>query len=202
MKRHSVARDWETDRLNEVPCTDTSAKWLALMTPTGKEVDAAIILERLSVRVYAPTIKKFMRRGRSRSKFKIVHTFKAFLPRYIFVALDDEAAVIRALYRTSYVRGVLGVGGRPYLIDTKKIEEINDSRNETTGAGRSNEKPIVASRAIDPAKPVRIDVGPFTGHYVRVRDLNEREVEVALTLFGREAGFQWLSLDHVSQLPV
>ena len=187
--------EWNIERINQLTEDRTLDRWLALMTAPAKEVDAGLILDKLGVRVWAPTVKRVRRIKASRCRYGVVHTSHARLPRYIFVAIEDEVELVRSLYRTTYIRFVLGFGGRPHEITRKELDKIDATDVNQVVKGKPPARP---RKRLDVDKPVRVDKGILRGHYCTIEKIEGRELEVFTEMLGSRA-YQRISIDHVTQ---
>ncbi|MEM9014071.1 MAG: transcription termination/antitermination NusG family protein [Pseudomonadota bacterium] len=192
--------EWNVERVTQLGERNAQA-WHALMAPPGREIDAALILDKLGVTAYAPHVKMVKRAGR-KGNLRIAHvqTRHPICPRYVFVAADTDNRWLVAAFKTNYVRAVLAVDTRPYAIDAETIAGLETGRPGPRAYKPKEEKKAAynTARAIDPFSPVRVDAGPLRGLYCAVETLTDSHLRIAHDMLGKK-NFQWLRLDDVSQ---
>jgi|GEM_PF-3342182 len=192
--------EWNIERVSKFPEDKALPVWHALMTPPGREIDAAIMLDKLGVTVFAPTLKAAKRAGKNGGlRIRVVHTWTAILTRYIFIGASPDDDWRMALFRTNFVRGILAVDCRPWPIDAATVKGVGTGKPGPSSYRPMENKPLTRKPLkLDLSKPVRVDKGELRGGYYMAEELPDRQLEVAYSMFGRQH-FHVLRVDHVSQ---
>lgn len=148
-------------------------RWYAVYTHPRAEQKAAVHLRNQGFEVYLPV--KLGRRSHAR-RVEVIRT--AFFPRYLFVALDVEAARWRAINSTVGVVGMVRSGDRPVPVPNEVIAELH-RREGANGAIEGCCGQFAAGT------PVRLTDGPLTD-IVGLFELGDEErVTLLLDLMGR-----------------
>lgn len=142
--------------------------WYALTTAPRKEFATLARLQRRDVEVFLPTEFREIRRGK-----RAGHHFEVpKLPGYIFVSQCDPFQVQHEHWE--WIRGVLGVDGRPAQIPHQRLELW----------ARQSAAPLIHSKEIVPGRQAEL-VTPGCEHVVvDVLSVKGKAATVLMWLFG------------------
>lgn len=155
-------------------------RWYAVYTKPGGERLAEGHLLRQGFEAYLPRLAMKRRHAR-----RVTSVTVPLFPRYLFVALDIDAAPWRSVNGTIGVVRLVAFGDRPAAVPDDVIDEIR---------AREREDGVVdlqALRPFEPGEAVDIVDGPFrdrTGIF-QCRTASDRVV-VLLNLLGRDLPVQ------------
>ena len=169
-------------------------EWYALRTPPMREIDAAVLLADLGCLAWCPMQTAWKRRAKGRIKIRMRPTRHAAIVGYIFVAITRGAPDWAGLWATGYIRGLVGVDGRPYPVPKRQLLRVADGQLDNFGARRDSVDPV----SVKPGERVRIEEGPFQGLYSRIEAIEDGRLKVLVAMLGAQR-FVELKLDAVSK---
>jgi transcriptional antiterminator RfaH len=150
--------------------------WTVVHTHARSEERAAHHLRRQGYTVYLPT---YMKRRKHARRVEAVSA--PLFPRYLFVAIDEEAAMWRSIRSTVGVAGLLTRDERPVRVPPSVIDEIQ-SREDAAG--------FIVTRPGSPfalGEKVLILEGPFADSYGLFGGItDDQRVILLLDLLGRK----------------
>lgn len=167
-------------------------EWYALRTPPMKEIDAGVLLHDLGFLVWCPMQTAWKRVGSLRIRHRA--TRLPAMVGYILVGLTRGDRDWLLLWRTGYVRGVVAVGDRPYAIPKGHVARLAKGQR----GGAFDETGVALDASLREGDRVRVEEGPFRGHYVRVEAVAADRLKVLVDLFGRRHYVE-MRLDSVSK---
>ena len=151
-------------------------RWCVAYTQSGKENLAAGQLAAQGFETYLPKYRKTVRHAR-----KVTDIKAPLFPRYLFVAVDLDCSLWRAINGTRGISYILTMGEKPATVPTGIVEEIKS---------RETQEQLIEldpNTLYEPGDSLEITAGALSrqvGNFIRV-DTNQRIV-MLLQLLGRE----------------
>lgn len=149
-------------RSDRAPSVEMGVKnWFVAKTRPAREHVALINLKNQSIEAFLP-----FRRSTRRGKGRMVATSTPLFPGYIFVALPDDAAVIRS------VNGTLGIA---YLITAnEKPSPLPRGFVETMLAATGPDGVVSHGLALKPGDRVEFCQGAFARQFGRILSMDDK----------------------------
>lgn len=169
--------------------------WHVMRTPPAREVDAGVLLHNLGFTVYCPRGVAWKRVGRGGRLRKRPANEPAF-GHYIFVGFREGGPSWSMLFKTGYIRALVGLNGKPFIVRPGEVAAI--ARRQRVGD--FDDQDARTSRAIDiaPGERIRVEEGPFRGYYFRAETVREDRIGALVGMFG-QLNFVEFTLDQVSK---
>lgn len=182
-----------TEEETLAPCDvwDVTA-WYLVRVPGPKVFEAAAVIERLGVKVWAPLASGWRKVGRGRFKLRQVPVNRPAFFNYIFVGMSGPADWSR-LAATGYMRAVVAVGTatgpKPYAIAPYVVNAaMARQRRGVFHPGRTMRK-IASVAANDVARVIDEDHS-WWGHEIAVKAVGEVNARVIGEILGKTVEFE------------
>ena len=151
-------------------------RWYVAYTHVNREAEAAIHIERQGFGTYLPQYLKNRRHAR-----KSDWVPRPLFPRYLFIKMDINHALWRAINSTRGVIHLLSSGDGPTYVTENVVEGIKSHENENG---------LISPEIVDalkPGDPVQVTAGALIDKIglFRCRTDNDRVI-VLFNLMGRE----------------
>lgn len=153
--------------------------WYAVYANIRGEYRAQAGLRERGFDAYCPSLTRWIRHSR-----KKIEVIRPVLPRYVFVGMDRDCQSFHTIRQTDGVESLVGVCGAPVAIPYAWISGLRTAET----LGEFDETKPKNQLVIEPGKPVRVIVGPFTGFVGRIIEARgPKRVTVLLQEMGRLA---------------
>lgn len=154
--------------------------WYALRVPPQKEFVAAEILRRKGLATFLP-VERLWRRKNKYVKDKVLRTY-ALMPRHVFTGFDKRAVSWFDVFSLPAVQGVVGINGRPLLLDQDGMHRI--MRLYENGIKAPDEQKFMGThKEFKVGDIVEVIGGPFDGLKVPCVALMGAHAKVIIELF-------------------
>lgn len=152
-----------------------TARWYVIRTQSNKETQALVHLNNQGYEAYLPRYKKQRRHAR-----KTEMVLRPLFPGYLFVRLDPERQMWRAINSTVGVLGLVQFGTDLACVPDGIVEGIVE-REDAEGVVR------MAPPDLKPGDSVRIREGAMEDHIGILAEIgDEQRVTLLLNMLGRE----------------
>lgn len=159
-------------------------RWFALVTRPQMEPSAKAWLERQGVTAWYPSETAYRRGPRARTKRQPYE--RRVAPGYVFARFTGWPQWDRLFYTppsSHYVRGAVGVEGRPLAITDEVLSQMAMIPDELARLRRQQQE----ARRIKPGDRVEVIDGPMQGWVVEVASLKGGMAMLMLPLLGKDA---------------
>lgn len=179
---------------------DAAEHWFLIRAPTNKIFDAAAIIEKHGLMVWAPCETSWRKVSRSRLKVrKRPVQYPAFF-NYLFVGLLHGEPHWKALFNTGYVSAIVvnetPRGPEPYCVSKSVVATA--ARKQAEGGLKGHRLVNAAGSNLREGDGVRIisEQHSWWGHRVRVQSIQDSSARVIGQLLGQKVEFE-VALDAI-----
>ena len=181
---------------------DAAECWFLVRAPSNKVFEAAAILEKLGLLVWAPCETSWKKVTRSRLKVrKRPVQYPAFF-NYLFIGLVRGEPHWRALFNSGYVRAVVVMktsrGPEPYAVSKNVIATA--ARKQAKGDLKGYRLGHAVRYDLHKGDQVRVvtERHSWWGHQVRIQSIEDGSAHVIGRLLGKKVEFE-IALDDVEK---
>ena len=181
---------------------DAAEYWFLVRAPSNRVFDAAAILERLGLLVWAPCETNWKKVARSRLKVRRRPVqYPAFF-NYLFVGLIGGEPHWQALFNSGYVRAIVVTetprGPEPYCVSKSVVATA--ARKQADGSLNGYRLATAVRHDLKKGCDARIssEQHSWWGHQVRIQSIEDGCARVIGQLLGKKVEFE-IALDDVEK---